>query len=129
MERDGWVVRQPDPADGRIKRVVATQKAVEVWGEVSKTGREVLERAYRGVHPAEIETVKRVLGRVRKTWARDFFITIVSILTAYRGGDSWKINHLRAAFREVFEIGLHGLRRAGQIGQIRQTAVLSATAG
>ncbi len=66
MERDGWVVRQPDPADGRIKRVVATQKAVEVWGEVSKTGREVLERAYRGVHPAEIETVKRVLGRVRK---------------------------------------------------------------
>ena len=66
MERDGWVVRQPDPTDGRIKRVVPTQRAAEVWEKVSQAGRALLEQAYRGVHPAEIETVKRVLERVRK---------------------------------------------------------------
>lgn len=66
MERDGWVVRQADPVDGRIKRVVPTERATEVWEKVSRAGRGVLEQAYRGVHPAEIETVKRVLERVRR---------------------------------------------------------------
>ncbi|MGA2110402.1 MAG: MarR family transcriptional regulator [Syntrophorhabdales bacterium] len=66
MERDGWVVRQADSTDGRIKRVVPTEKALQAWEKVSQAGREVLEQAYRGIHPAEIETVKRVLGRVRK---------------------------------------------------------------
>ena len=31
MERDGWVVREADLEDGRIKRVVPTQRATEVW--------------------------------------------------------------------------------------------------
>jgi MarR family transcriptional regulator for hemolysin len=66
MERDGWVVREADPEDGRIKRVAPTQGAMEVWEKVSQAGRELLEQAYRGVHPAEIETVKRVLERVRR---------------------------------------------------------------
>ncbi len=66
MERDGWLVRKPDPADGRVKRLVLTQKATQVWEKVSQAGRALLEQAYRGVHPAEIETVKRVLERVRR---------------------------------------------------------------
>ncbi len=61
-----WVVRQPDPDDGRVKRVVPTKQATEVWEKVSRAGREVLDQAYQGVHPTEIETVKRVLGRVRR---------------------------------------------------------------
>ncbi|GAB4276182.1 MAG: MarR family transcriptional regulator [Deferrisomatales bacterium] len=65
MERDGWVVREPDPGDGRRNRVVPTHRAEEIWEEVSQVGRDILERAYRGVHPAEIETVKRVLAKVR----------------------------------------------------------------
>lgn len=66
MVRDGWVVRQTDPKDGRVKRVVPTEQAVAVWEKVSQTGREVLDQAYRGIHPSEIETVKRVLERIRK---------------------------------------------------------------
>ncbi|OPY80534.1 MAG: putative HTH-type transcriptional regulator YusO [Syntrophorhabdus sp. PtaU1.Bin153] len=66
MERDGWVAREADPKDGRVKRVVATQRAIEIWERVSKAGREVLDQAYRGVHTSEIETVKRVLERVRR---------------------------------------------------------------
>jgi MarR family transcriptional regulator for hemolysin len=66
MVRDGWATRQGDPADGRVKRVVLTEKAGEVWERASRAGREVLTRAYRGVHPEELETVKRVLEKVRR---------------------------------------------------------------
>ncbi len=66
MERDGWVTRQPDPDDGRANRVVITEEALEVWKEGSQTVRAMLDQAYRGIHPAEIETVKRVLERVRR---------------------------------------------------------------
>jgi MarR family transcriptional regulator for hemolysin len=66
MERDGWVVREKDLDDGRINRVVPTKKAVETWEVVSHGGRAVLERAYRGIRRSEIETVKRVLERVRR---------------------------------------------------------------
>ncbi len=66
MERDGWVVRQTDSDDARVKRVVPTEKAAQAWEEVSQAGRSLLNQAYRGVHPSEIETVKRVLERVRR---------------------------------------------------------------
>ncbi len=66
MVRDGWVVRQEDPDDGRVRRVVPTDRALAVWDSISRAGREVLDQAYRGIHPSEIETVKRVLERVRR---------------------------------------------------------------
>ncbi len=66
MERDGWVVRQPDQKDGRVNLVEKKKKAVEFWGNMAKTGRAVLDQAYREINPAEIETVKRVLERVRR---------------------------------------------------------------
>jgi MarR family transcriptional regulator, transcriptional regulator for hemolysin len=66
MERDGWVTRETHPGDGRAKRLVPTGKAAEIWAKVSHLGREVLTEAYQGIHPSEIETVKRVLDRVRK---------------------------------------------------------------
>lgn len=66
MVRDGWVVREVDSADRRVKMVTLTEKATEVWNEISQMGREMLDRAYSGVHPSEIETVKRVLARVRE---------------------------------------------------------------
>jgi DNA-binding MarR family transcriptional regulator len=46
--------------------VVPTDRAAEVWEGVSQAGRALLDQAYKGVHPAEIETVKRVLERVRR---------------------------------------------------------------
>lgn len=66
MERDGWVIRKADPEDGRVKRVVLTAKAAEVWKEVSQVGRALLDQAYQGIHPPEIEMVKRILERVRR---------------------------------------------------------------
>lgn len=66
MERDGWVNRHRDPDDSRINKVVTTEKAIKVWDKVSKEGRDLLDQAYTGIHPAEIEMVKRVLYRIRK---------------------------------------------------------------
>jgi len=65
MERDGWVTRQPDPDDRRVKRVAPTDRAAEVWEEVSKSGRATLEQAYQGISPEEIATVKRILEQLR----------------------------------------------------------------
>jgi len=66
MERDGWVKRRSDPGDGRIKRVVLTKSITKIWSEVSQSGQELLDQAYRGIKPAEIEMVKRVLKKVRR---------------------------------------------------------------
>ena len=66
MERDGWVTRRSDPEDGRANRIVLTEEALKVWEEVSQIARALLNQAYRGIHPAEVETVKRVLERVRR---------------------------------------------------------------
>jgi MarR family transcriptional regulator for hemolysin len=66
MERDGWVIRRPRPGDGRVKLVVPTKLITELWPEVSRAGRELLDQAYRGLRPAEINTVKRVLKTVRR---------------------------------------------------------------
>lgn len=66
MVRDGWVIRQPDPEDGRVKHVVPTKRTIKFWQEISRTGWDMLEQAYQGIKPDDIEMVKRVLGRVRQ---------------------------------------------------------------
>jgi len=65
MVRDGWVKRRQDTTDGRVKHVVLTRRTVEFWEEISKTGLELLDQAYKGVSSDEVEMVKRVLARVR----------------------------------------------------------------
>jgi len=66
MERDGWVVRQRDPADDRVKLVEPTKRAAKIWDRISHAGRTVVDQAYSGICPEEIETVKRVLEKVRE---------------------------------------------------------------
>lgn len=65
MERDGWVERQADPEDRRVNRLVITEKARSMWGEISFYARDVLEQASRGIERAEIEQAIAVLTRVR----------------------------------------------------------------
>jgi len=65
MERDGWVTRQESIADRRIKLVVSTEQSTQIWKKASALGLSVLEKAYRGIAPEDIEMVKRVLEQVR----------------------------------------------------------------
>jgi len=66
MERDGWVVRQPDLQDGRVKLVAPTKRALEIWEHIAPLGRKVMDQAYQEITPAELETVKRTLAKVRR---------------------------------------------------------------
>ncbi len=65
MERDGWVVREADPADRRVKRVVPTAEARRAWGRISRHGRAVVDEAHAGIEAAEIARVMKLLARVR----------------------------------------------------------------
>lgn len=66
LVRDGWVVREPDSTDGRVRILVPTPAAREIWDRIRTLGSEVLEEAYQGIDTSEIESVKRVLAQVRK---------------------------------------------------------------
>ncbi len=70
MERDQWLQRTGSPEDGRINLVTPTDKALKIWDELSNAGRDVITKAYKGVHAKEIETVKKVLEKVRKNLQR-----------------------------------------------------------
>lgn len=66
MERDGWVRREADSKDRRIKRILPTPRAAELWDELSGHSRALLEQAYAGIEPAEIKQVKDILSHVRR---------------------------------------------------------------
>lgn len=65
MERDGWIVRRPEPTDRRVNRVELTGEARAVWSEVSRLARTIMTRSYRGVSPEEIKVTMRVLAKLR----------------------------------------------------------------
>ncbi len=65
MERDGWVERRRDPQDDRVKLVVPTDQAAQVWEKISHVGRTVVDRAHRGISREELEMAKRVMERAR----------------------------------------------------------------
>jgi DNA-binding MarR family transcriptional regulator len=65
MERDEWVVRRRDPKDDRVKLVVPTERAAQVWERISHVGRVVVDRAHSGIHPEELEMAKQVMAKVR----------------------------------------------------------------
>jgi len=66
MERDGWVAREIDAADRRVKRVVPTARTTAVWDELSVHSLELLEQAYAGIDPLEVDMTKRILARIRR---------------------------------------------------------------
>lgn len=70
LERDGFVTRQADPHDARMKLLRPTVKAAGLWEDIGHLGPELLEDAYEGISAEEIDTVKRVLARVRQNYER-----------------------------------------------------------
>jgi len=71
MERDGWVARRRDPKDDRVKLVVPTKRATQVWEKISHVGRTVVDRAHRGICPEELQMAKRVMEKVRDNLRAD----------------------------------------------------------
>lgn len=66
MERDGWIKRLACSNDRRRKLIHVQPSAKPVWIKIVACVKRVRARATQGMKPAELATLKRLLGRVRK---------------------------------------------------------------
>jgi DNA-binding MarR family transcriptional regulator len=71
MERDGLITRAACPEDRRRKYIAPTKKAVPVWRRIIDCAGRVRERSIRGLSPAEVKTLRRMLEHVYENLADD----------------------------------------------------------
>jgi len=65
LEGCGLLVRRPDPEDARSSRFYLTERGQELRGPVTELWDRVEERVVSGLSPAERETLRQLLGKVR----------------------------------------------------------------
>ena len=70
LEEAGLVDRTRDPEDRRAWRLNVTQKAQPLIHKLQGVGSELVEHAFAGIPPEEIEITRRVLARVRENAGR-----------------------------------------------------------
>ena len=69
LEEAGHVERVADPADRRAWRLQVTEKAKPLVAKLRALGSELVEDAFAGLAPEDIERVREVLARVRENIA------------------------------------------------------------
>ncbi|HPF86867.1 MAG TPA: MarR family winged helix-turn-helix transcriptional regulator [Candidatus Limiplasma sp.] len=69
MERDGLIVRTPVASDARCKKVTLTPKAIGIHENVMHAIDQVEESITAGLSENEIETLFRILGKIRQNLA------------------------------------------------------------
>ena len=65
MEASGWIVREADPNDRRVRRLAMTEKAWDTLSEAKAVGREVANEALAGLSTEERQTLTALLEKVR----------------------------------------------------------------
>jgi len=65
MEENGWVLRKPDPADRRARRLYLTPKARPALETMKPVVTEVMDKAMDGLSPAERKQLFAALTVVR----------------------------------------------------------------
>jgi MarR family transcriptional regulator for hemolysin len=65
LERRRWVVRRPDPADRRVKRLFLTAEARGVQAEMGRIAEEMLDDAMALLGDGEREALAEMLERVK----------------------------------------------------------------
>lgn len=70
MERDGLVVRRPDPDDGRTRRVYATQAAKRLKPSSLERARELVAVLEQGIPERDLATTRRTLLRMEENLLR-----------------------------------------------------------
>lgn len=61
LEREGLVVRKPDPYDRRSNLIYLTEKGKEIEQEVTEAVREVIGKSLENITEEDVRVVKRVL--------------------------------------------------------------------
>lgn len=70
LGESGLVERSPDPADRRAWRLHVTAQAQPLIEKLKAVGAELVEEAFAGIDPKDIETARQVLARVRENAGR-----------------------------------------------------------
>lgn len=70
LEESGLVARTRDPDDRRAWRLHVTERAQPLIEKLHALGAELVGEAFAGIDPADVETVREVLARVRENVAR-----------------------------------------------------------
>lgn len=70
LEEAGYVDRVRDPADRRAWRLQVTEKAQPLMEKLTAVGAELVDEAFAGIDPQEIEITRNVLARVRENAGR-----------------------------------------------------------
>lgn len=64
MEKKGILFRENEPRDGRLKRLVLTEKAVEIGRDVGDMIEEAEQRLLRGISREELNTFLDICDRI-----------------------------------------------------------------
>ena len=71
MESNDLIVRESVPYDARLKRIVLTEKAIEVQGVMEKAFGKMEEKIKEGISEEELAVFFRVLDKVNKNMERN----------------------------------------------------------
>ncbi len=71
MESNDLIIRESVPYDARLKRIILTQKALEVQSVVEKAFGRMEEKIREGITDEELEVFFRVLDKVNKNMERN----------------------------------------------------------
>ena len=78
LEEAGLVERSRDPEDRRAWRLHVTAKAQPLIDKLQTVGAKLVEQAFSGIDPQDIETTRQVLARVRENAGRTTAISRAS---------------------------------------------------
>ena len=70
LEASGWVTRATDPADGRARRLEATESGRAVLGDTLARMADAYTGVLAGWSEAELRSLHATLGRLREDFAR-----------------------------------------------------------
>ena len=70
LQEAGLVERVSDPADRRAWRLEVTRKAQPIIAKLQGVGAKLVDQAFEGINPKDIEMTRQVLARVRENAGR-----------------------------------------------------------
>lgn len=65
MEKNGMIVRECVERDGRLKKIVLTERAIEVHKKIQNDIKKREERLVKGITPEELEVFYGVLSKIK----------------------------------------------------------------
>jgi DNA-binding MarR family transcriptional regulator len=64
IESRGWIVRRPDPEDGRSRRIHLTPKGKRLEGELVPSAKKLVARLERGIAEDDLVVTRRTLQKM-----------------------------------------------------------------